>query len=389
MAFIDDFRDLPAELSRRLYDYIKPLDEESRHGSGIRLLINGDDWIKDLLFNHPQLKACPSNYIVLDEVVRQTVEHIRSFGFTLAVFFVNTGLDWVHSHYKLNDIVLRREYADTALGQALSIKVLPILAVNQLYCTLVDLGVPVHGGHFRRNRELIDSIQPMANHMVLLTDMKNCVWLINDISVVHFSDLYPPYGKCVVWNCHNLLKFLMLNRPQFLELLALFSVLRDPSFHKGILRMPRHVFDTWMSEVDCADIVSVAKWLSYQDRNFRFGSPMPDINEKMNACRTNFLMLPPPQLPDIVWHFLALDRLDSHYQHSSSSSGSEDPRSLGGRGGRDSGGALAAKWQFPVPGYGYVLPFFFDLFPRLEHKLKEHAVRSKGNGRAIPVIALR
>ena len=373
---MDGFRILPEVISSLCTELVSsPLEEIEngyRSGENMRLLVNGDEWL-DFILKDPIFENCLSYYVLLDEKVRQLVEHLTSQGFTLGVFFVNTGIDWVHKHFKCDAYVPQRDYGDTPLGQSLSMKVLPILGINLMYTTLVDLGVPVHGGRFRRNRELVESLQYDTRHLIVLTSVKDDMWLRSGISVVHLEDSLPPNGKCRIWDTGILLDILSLNRTQFIEMLCVYAVRNNRSFHKRCLNIPSQGALQFLNEVDLNDILSFSNWLSYQDFGFRFSSPIFEINEAMISCRVYYSAKPDPPIAEIN-HRLGIS--DSH--------GREDLH-FRNEGGRDSSG----KWHFPVPGYGYVLPKYSDLFPRLEHKLKEHAIRSKGNGKAIPVIALR
>jgi HrpA-like RNA helicase len=247
-----------------------------------------------------------------------------------------------------------------------------------MYHTLLDLNVPVHGGRFRRNRELVDSLQFNITQCILLTSVKDDIWLRTGVSVVHFEDATPPHGICRIWSSVLLQSILHLNRTQFIEMLCVFSVLNNPSFHKGCLNIPSQGAMQFLSDIPLDEIGPFADWLSYQDYGFRFSSPIFEINEALVSCRVYYSVKPGPNVAELMDRLLIPDKVgDPH--------GGRDDIYLRSEGGRDASG----KWHFPVPGYGFVLPHFLELFPRLEHKLKEHAIRSKGNGRAIPVIALR
>jgi hypothetical protein len=331
-------------------------------------------------------------YIKLDALLRDQVSLLRRHGFDPCVVSSMSGLAWTQKHFSMEDWTLR-DFEDSAVGEAMSNEILPILAVYQMHCTLADLGVPVLHKFVNDQSEVLSQISSLElSDAVILTDPENNIWLKTDASVIHYSSLMNGSDFIPIFSSQHILATFGLTRSQFLEMVLLVSCLPLPQFHKRCMKLAKASMDKLISDVNLLDLVSLIKWSKETLGSSMIASSNMAISNHIERSRELLISDPIANIKDWLRVCGYSDVLIDCENVASDSlpSGSDDPSSAADARDQESAATIpsCSSPTEVLRGYGADLPKFNGLFPKLGKSLRDLLPKSRAKADSVPTLAL-
>lgn len=333
-------------------------------------------------------------YIKLDALLRDQVALLRRHGFDPCVVSCMSGLAWTQQNFDVEDWT-RRDFEDSAVGEAMSNEILPILAVYQMHCTLADLGVPVLRKFVNDRSEVVAQLSSMElSDAVILTDPSDDIWLKSDASVIHYSSIMNGSDLIPIFSSHHILTFFGLTRAQFFEFAILVSCLPLPQFHKRCIKLTKASIDALISDVDLVNLESLLKWSKEHLGSSIITSSNVAISNHIAQTRKLLSADPIANINDWLRVRGCLDVVIASENLASDSlpgTGTADDSPSAAAEAKDADGLGAAGTTNPTEmlrGYGADLPKFNNLFPKLGKSLRDSISKAKTKVDSVPTLAL-
>lgn len=365
-----------------------------------RLLIQGDQWLLRLMgeIKAINLQGSTCMYIKLDTLLRDAVALLRRHGFDPCVISSMSGLAWTQKHFRSEDWTIR-DFEDSALGEAMSTEILPVLAMYQLHCTLADLGVPVLRKYIDSASALMSELTALQwSDVVLLTDGSDDVWLKTDVAVIHYDNIVPGSDFIPIFSSKHIISEFGLTRSQFMEVVILVSCLPLPQFHKRCLALTKAPIDA-LIEVELIKVDKVVKWAAGNLGTSMITSSNGPVASHIDQVRKSLSAVVIADVKKWI-HMCCTDGVnesESIISESKSSLASATDDTLGSTSAATTAASDAdAPMATPrttaateaLKNYGTDLPKFSTLFPKLVKSLRESLTKTSTKMDYVPTIAL-